>query len=145
MLRLCRSILLIFHSRCSFFLTFYKLLRSSHFQQTGLIQHHPLSWVKLTVAESEINPTFLEKVYSFHSLVSKGLWHLYDPEDRGPGTSTQQILFNPSFAGSIVLDVDLGAFIPEHSQAREQLGYFKELAERAEKGYCILIISSLIS
>jgi len=60
------------------------------------------------------------------------MWLLVDPEDRGPGTSFRQVLFNPTFTdgNSLVMNLDLDQYTVNTADALCQIA---ELAERVEK------------
>ena len=84
--------------------------------------------LKLTVDKKKLNGDLVEKIKQGESRLPKNLFYLYDPEDRGPGTSYRQILFNPSFSG-VVVNADLDQYI---INTRESLEQILELIKRVE-------------
>ncbi len=53
--------------------------------------------LKLTVDEDKVTPELRERIHDEMKFLPDDLWVLYDPKDRGAGTSYQQVAFNPTF------------------------------------------------
>jgi len=68
------------------------------------------------------------------------IWFLYDPKNRGPGTSYRQILFNPTFSpvtgdSSLVISADLDQYAINTQDALNQLAEFAERVETNKSLY----------
>src|SRR3989344_6063373 len=78
-----------------------KIIVNNALAAADLIQanHYPIKLgFKITVNEEKVGfNTVKEAQKSLQKLPPK-TWLLYGPENRGPGTSYRQILFNPSFS-----------------------------------------------
>ena len=94
--------------------------------------------LKLTVDENKISNELKESVKQEIGQLPMGTWSLYDPVDRGPGTSFRQIIFNPTWIGShnLITSVDLDQIPLEN----ESLGILNDLIERvkAENSLCAI-------
>jgi hypothetical protein len=86
--------------------------------------------LKLTVDEKKLPQDLKEKIREETKNLPANLWLLYDPEDRGPGTSYRQVLFNPTFKNGIVVYADLDQYVIDTKEALEQLN---ELIQQVEK------------
>src|SRR3989344_5016391 len=62
--------------------------------------HYPLELgLKITVNEEKVGPATIKEVQDALKILPQKTWLLYDPVNRGAGTSYRQIMFNPSFSG----------------------------------------------
>lgn len=88
--------------------------------------------LKLTIDYVKLNPDLRDRINSESARLPNDLFYLYDPVNRGPGTSYRQILFNPTFLDqpSIVTLADLDACIID---SEDSLIKILELVEKLEK------------
>ncbi len=89
--------------------------------------------LKLTLHEKyENSPPTLEKIGSQLERLYKGFYVLFDPQNRGPGTSYAQILFNPTFwtKPHTVATADMDQYILTTNEAQERI---EDLFERVER------------
>ena len=86
--------------------------------------------LKLTVDESKTKD-LEEEILEERRKLPLGIWLLYDPIDRGPGTSFGQIIFNPTFSGSshLITSADLDQFPLEE----DPIGILNDHIERVGK------------
>ncbi len=88
--------------------------------------------LKLTVAEDKIDDNLKERIREERNRLPEFLWLLYDPQDRGAGTSYQQVLFNPTFSvdgPSVVINGDLDQYVINTSEGLESI---LDLAKKVE-------------
>jgi len=88
--------------------------------------------LKLTVNEPGIPESMRTDVKESLDNLPRGTWLLYDPVDRGPGTSSRQIAFGSSFNHEpcMVVDFDLDQY-PMNTP--EALGMLEELTGKMER------------
>ena len=68
--------------------------------------------LKLTVDEERLTQDLLQKINYEIGRLPNNFWFLYDPKNRGPGTSYRQVLFNLTFPNqSVVAMADLDSYI----------------------------------
>ena len=87
--------------------------------------------LKLTVDTEKVGKELQARITDDMRRLPEGTWLLYDPKDRGPGTSYAQILFNPTFSiePSIVISSDLDQYVINTAESLERL---LELVQRVE-------------
>ncbi len=87
--------------------------------------HYPLELgLKITVNEEKVGPATIKEVQDALKILPQKTWLLYDPVNRGAGTSYRQIMFNPSFSGqgdSIVVSADFDQFIINKPEGLESV------------------------
>lgn len=89
--------------------------------------------LKLTLDGKRIGPDLQDRIKQQIAKLPGNLLFLLDPEDRGPGTSYKQVLFNPTFFShnpTTLISLDLDQYI---INTPESLGRIADLAERVEK------------
>jgi len=80
--------------------------------------------LKVTVNEEQVGPAMSKEAQEALKSLPPKTWLLYDPVNRGAGTSYQQILFNPTFSGqeeSIVVSADFDQFIINRKEGLESI------------------------
>ncbi len=88
--------------------------------------------LKLTVASNKVDDSLKSRIREEWAKLSENLWLLYDPKDRGAGTSYQQVLFNPTFSPdepSLVINADLDQYVINTPESLESV---IELARKVE-------------
>lgn len=86
--------------------------------------------LKLTVNEKNLTPDLLQRINNEIRRFPPNFWFLYDPKDRGAGTSYKQILFNLTFPSqSIVVMADIDASITGSEDCINQI---QELTEKVK-------------
>ncbi len=95
--------------------------------------------LKLTVDEGNIDQNLQERIAQSINDLPSDLWLLYDPIDRGPGTSLSQILFNTTFLNNIVISVCLDQYVISSEDSLEQL---EDLASKVERDNALRAVGS---
>jgi len=87
--------------------------------------------LKLTVDTTKVDGQ-LQNMIGRELNTLEQVWITYDPVDRGPGTSFQQVIFNPSFMVEphIVINSDLDQY---RIGDEDSLGRLDEMANRMER------------
>lgn len=90
--------------------------------------------LKLTVdhrlSDSAGGNAVLREARSLYHRLPPDFWYLYDPKDRGSGTSYKQVVFNPTFSSGLVVLADLDAFTPRSDDAFQRIA---DLTDKVEK------------
>ena len=80
--------------------------------------------LKITINEEKVGLEISTKANAILQELPKKTWLLYDPVNRGAGTSYRQILFNPSFSArgdGIVVNADFDQYIINKAQGLESI------------------------
>ena len=86
--------------------------------------------LKLTVNEERLTQDLLQRINDEIEKFPHNFWFLYDPKDRGAGTSYKQILFNLTFPNqSIIVMADIDSYITGSEDCINQI---YELTERVK-------------
>jgi hypothetical protein len=86
--------------------------------------------VKLTVDRSDrsdIYSVLEERIAKANLALPKDVFFLYDPKDRKTGTSFRQVVFNPTFAGELVILACLDQYVIDTPDALEMI---QDLAQK---------------
>lgn len=101
--------------------------------------------LKLTVDEAKITDDLRLRILDEMRRLPSPLWMLYDPKDRGPGTSYQQVAFNPTFFAdkkdvpTTLIYADFDQFVFDTEEGLEAALC---LADKTEKDNCLHGIGS---
>jgi len=77
--------------------------------------------LKLTTSDKTLDPILREKVRDITRKLPSDLFLLYDPVDKGPGTSVRQVFYNPTFSNGIVLGTCLDQQVIDSDEAVERV------------------------
>ena len=94
--------------------------------------------LKLTTEDKKLTKDLKERIKEQIVNLPSDIWLLYDPKDRGPGTSFRQIIFNPTFSWNpnIITSIDLDQF-PLEENSLEPLLHLIEKVEKDNSLYGI--------